>query len=423
MPTIWETHFGYLVDEGYTIVIGEFGGKYGHGGDPDDVIWQNAIVDYLDDKGIGNFFYWCWNPNSADTGGILQDDWTNIWEDKYRNLRRLMDFKISVDANGNPKDNFSPQEHVYGKTTGFSLSDGAYNLYVVSDQNWTAEDDQIIPPHIDPPGTANDPETTIEVHNGNIQKSDGTPEDIWVSPPASETARYDIIVDINKDGDYDPSVDLLDYENGVGYGFSLPVELSFFTAITTNDGTVILSWRTESEVNNIGFAVYRTIIKDSNYEKISFVFGAGNSAMPTDYQLKDTKIEQGKTYLYYIEDIDIKGDRNKSEIIKVVVPFAQPIPTEIHLLQNYPNPFNPETWIPFKLAQDTPVIINIYNAKGQLIRTITLGTRTAGIYTTKDRAAYWDGRDSLGQKVSSGVYYYTLQAGEFRATRKMVIVK
>ena len=96
---------------------------------------------------------------------------------------------------------------------------------------------------------------------------------------------------------------------------------------------------------------------------------------------------------------------------------------ENQLLQNYPNPFNPETWIPFKLAQDIPVTISIYDTKGQLIRTIALGNRTAGIYTTKAKAAYWDGRDSLGDKVSSGVYFYTLQAGGFRVTRKMVIMK
>ena len=105
---------------------------------------------------------------------------------------------------------------------------------------------------------------------------------------------------------------------------------------------------------------------------------------------------------------------------------------ENRLLQNYPNPFNPETWIPFQLAQNAPVSISIYNVKGQLIRTIDLVNNKAGIYVTKDKAAYWDGRDSLGEKVASGVYYYTLQvgaaipqigAGNIIATRKMVIVK
>lgn len=99
------------------------------------------------------------------------------------------------------------------------------------------------------------------------------------------------------------------------------------------------------------------------------------------------------------------------------------LPTMSALLQNYPNPFNPETWLPFQLAQDALVTIRIYNTNGQLIRTIALGNKQAGVYVTKDKAAYWDGRDSLGQSVASGVYYYTLQAGEFRATRKMVIMK
>jgi hypothetical protein len=205
---------------------------------------------------------------------------------------------------------------------------------------------------------------------------------------------------------------------------TLAVELSLFTASVTNDG-VIIRWRTESETNNVGFTIYRSESKDGNYTKIAFVSGAGNTGMPTDYQFFDTKVEPGKTYFYYLEDIDITGERNKSDIIKVVVPAKSVIliPKDFALLQNYPNPFNPETWIPFKLARNALVTIHLYSTKGQLIRTISLGTRNAGIYTTKDKAAYWDGRDNLGQKVSSGVYYYTMQAGEFRATRKMVIVK
>ena len=96
---------------------------------------------------------------------------------------------------------------------------------------------------------------------------------------------------------------------------------------------------------------------------------------------------------------------------------------ENQLLQNYPNPFNPDTWIPFKLAQSAPVTINIYDTKGQLVRTLHIGNKGAGIYVTKDKAAYWDGMDSLGENVGSGIYFYTLQAGDFRATRKMLIVK
>ena len=101
----------------------------------------------------------------------------------------------------------------------------------------------------------------------------------------------------------------------------------------------------------------------------------------------------------------------------------QLLPKRTALLQNYPNPFNPETWIPYQLATDSSVTISVYNAKGQIIRAISLGTKQAGVYVKKDKAAYWDGKDSLCQSVASGVYYYTLQAGEFRATQKMVIIK
>lgn len=98
-------------------------------------------------------------------------------------------------------------------------------------------------------------------------------------------------------------------------------------------------------------------------------------------------------------------------------------PKRSELLPNFPNPFNPETWIPFKLANDAPVTISIYNAKGQIIRTLFLGAKKAGAYVTKDKAAYWDGRDSFGERVASGVYYYTLQARDFTATRKMMVIK
>lgn len=93
------------------------------------------------------------------------------------------------------------------------------------------------------------------------------------------------------------------------------------------------------------------------------------------------------------------------------------------LMQNVPNPFNPDTWIAYQLEDAADVIINIYDVSGKLVRRLELGHRPAGSYITKDRAAYWDGKNSLGQSVGSGVYFYTLQAGQFTATRKMIIVK
>ena len=103
--------------------------------------------------------------------------------------------------------------------------------------------------------------------------------------------------------------------------------------------------------------------------------------------------------------------------------LASLTPKETVLLPNYPNPFNPETWIPYQLATPADVSISIYAADGKLVRTLDLGHQPIGIYESRSRAAYWDGRNALGEPVASGLYFYTLAAGEFTATRKMLIRK
>ena len=103
--------------------------------------------------------------------------------------------------------------------------------------------------------------------------------------------------------------------------------------------------------------------------------------------------------------------------------LAAMTPEKTQLLANYPNPFNPETWIPYQLAEPADVTVHIYSVKGDLIRTLALGHQPIGIYQDKGRAAYWDGKNELGEPVASGVYFYTLTAGDFSATRKMLIRK
>jgi len=99
------------------------------------------------------------------------------------------------------------------------------------------------------------------------------------------------------------------------------------------------------------------------------------------------------------------------------------IPERMILGQNYPNPFNPETWIPFALSNPSDVVIRIFDSAGRIIRTIDLGMKEAGFYMDRGKAAYWDGRNDLGERVSSGVYFYQIQAGDFTATRRMLILK
>ena len=96
---------------------------------------------------------------------------------------------------------------------------------------------------------------------------------------------------------------------------------------------------------------------------------------------------------------------------------------QTRLLQNYPNPFNPETWIPYQLATEAEVTVVIYDSRGQRVRTLKLGSQPPGLYLTQEKAAYWDGRSDTGEWVSSGTYFYHLQAGSYSAAKKMIILK
>ena len=98
-------------------------------------------------------------------------------------------------------------------------------------------------------------------------------------------------------------------------------------------------------------------------------------------------------------------------------------PKETALLPNFPNPFNPETWIPYRLAREMEVAITIYDTKGTLVRRLALGNQPAGYYAERGKAAYWDGRNEDGEAVASGIYIYQFRAGDYAASRRMVIVK
>ena len=113
-----------------------------------------------------------------------------------------------------------------------------------------------------------------------------------------------------------------------------------------------------------------------------------------------------------------QGIANLEQVLAEMQPVARP-----RLLANYPNPFNPETWIPYQLAVSAAVEVSIYALDGRLVRTLALGHQAAGRYESKARAAYWDGRNEHGERVASGIYFYTLRAGDFSATQKMLIRK
>ncbi len=140
---------------------------------------------------------------------------------------------------------------------------------------------------------------------------------------------------------------------------------------------------------------------------------------PTEL-LTAAEVEQ---WLKQAQQVNDKSPIFQSGIAVLQSLLAVLTPRETMLLPNYPNPFNPETWIPYQLAETTDVTIRIYATSGESVRTLVLGCRPAGIYQSRGQAAYWDGKNAFGEPVASGIYFYTLSAGRFTATRRMVIRK
>ena len=137
-------------------------------------------------------------------------------------------------------------------------------------------------------------------------------------------------------------------------------------------------------------------------------------------QIEDGWFLRGRMWVivrtFYFKDVDTLSDTHAAKAPSV-------LPIETSLLPNYPNPFNPETWIPYQLAKPADVRVSIYAADGRLVRTLALGRKPAGIYRDKSRAVYWNGKNGQGEPVASGLYFYTLTAGDFSATKKMLIRK
>ena len=131
----------------------------------------------------------------------------------------------------------------------------------------------------------------------------------------------------------------------------------------------------------------------------------------TRFQLRNLVIMDGDSHLIALPD---EWSRSV-DILEV--------PTHTELVQNYPNPFNPETWIPYRLSETSQVRVQIYNSTGRLIRFLNLGVQNAGDYTHRSYAAYWDGRNDFGERVSSGIYFYELLTDYYSSVRKMVILK
>ena len=176
--------------------------------------------------------------------------------------------------------------------------------------------------------------------------------------------------------------------------------------------------RSGADVNNDGLVDIVDLVLVAN------AFGAGAAApSPNPPELEMLTASDLKEWLTQAQKITLTNPNYRRGISVLEQILTALTPKETALLANYPNPFNPETWIPYHLAKPADVTLHIYAMNGMLVRTLTLGHQAAGMYQSRNRAAYWDGRNAFGEKVASGVYFYTLTAGDFTATRKMLIRK
>ena len=166
---------------------------------------------------------------------------------------------------------------------------------------------------------------------------------------------------------------------------------------------------------------------DADSFRIVSTSGQLQTKAALDYETKNTY-----TVTVTVYDGNNGGDRitvtiNITDAVgaapSVETPPAPVLPKTTELLSNYPNPFNPETWIPYQLAKPAEVTLTIYDIRGRIVRTLRLGHQPAGFYQHRSKAAHWDGRNYLGEKVATGVYFYTLKAGDYMATRKLLIRK
>jgi uncharacterized repeat protein (TIGR01451 family) len=194
-----------------------------------------------------------------------------------------------------------------------------------------------------------------------------------------------------------------------------PIELAAFQAAQMIDG-IEISWVTESETDNLGFHLYRSSEKSGQYESITrtMIYGAGNSNARHSYSYLDENIEDGHTYYYKLADIAYDGTMSYHGPIEISVTA----PLEYALDPNYPNPFNPETMLRMHVAREGYGTLLIYNMRGQKVRTLVQENLAVGVHSI-----VWDGRNDLGEQLSSGIYFAVFQINDFMQKQKMTLLK
>jgi len=252
-------------------------------------------------------------------------------------------------------------------------------------------------------------ESATQVVGEPTPQGSGSAESMEVTGLSPATSYYFAIK--ARDEHFNPS-EISDITGDI----TLPVQLSSLQASPVPEG-ILLEWSTESETNNRGFHLSRSLEKEGQFDFVAFLDGAGNSTSPRSYRFVDKQVRSEVTYWYLLESEDFQGQRTAYGPIQVT---AGPplLPKVFALFQNYPNPFNPTTHVKYQLPEDVSVRLEIYNVMGQKVGSLVDEVQKTGYYKVK-----WAGRDTNGRELASGVYFYRLEAGDFVKTRKMVLLR
>ncbi|MCK9609752.1 MAG: T9SS type A sorting domain-containing protein [Candidatus Cloacimonas sp.] len=242
-----------------------------------------------------------------------------------------------------------------------------------------------------------------------------------ISNPGTWTEEIvSFILEAKADGDVD-IVFPIDAES------TLPVELSYFNAIYTAQGYVTICWVSQSETNHSGYNILRS--EDRNYAnaiKINPVLINEGIELgtQTSYKFTDSEFAPNTVYYYWLESLALNGETQYFGPISVTTgengsePETPEFPIVTKLYNAYPNPFNPNTVLSYSIAEPTTVTLEIYNSKGQKIRSFTNTHNSAGTFKTN-----WDGKDDAGKTVGSGVYIYLMKTDNFQQSKKMLMTK
>ncbi|RKU27407.1 hypothetical protein C6497_11715 [Candidatus Poribacteria bacterium] len=297
-------------------------------------------------------------------------------------------FRIKDDISGYSKTYIDLRDP-HGVVHTFShLHSDYYKTYFTEDPfDFKIYNKTIILPVGSVPGTWGISQMTVQDKAQNILRADFTEIVRFVVNDMSVISQYDV----NGDG----KIDILDL---------IMVANAFGT--TENDS---------ADVNGDGAVNIQDLVGVASH------IGEGSLEAPTTHNLTANQIQSWITQATQVDD-GSPAFQSGIRVLQDLLLELQPEKTE--LLPNYPNPFNPETWIPYKLANPSDIIINIYDSSGSLVRQLDLGHQSTGIYQIRSRAAYWDGRNKLGERVANGIYFYQLQTDSVSPPlRKMVILK